>query len=257
MHGFRLITVASATFVVAPLASQVRATQRPRLPSARAVLARYVEALGGRSAIFAHRSMTVRERVEIPARGLRLERVIRNVGRASRDRLEIPTGGSYESGYDAGVAWDIPPGAPPRIMRGGEALSKARDADMYYPARVLDYFDSLKVVGVERFEEHICYHLKGVNRWGQVNEHFYDTTTGLLVGYRFNSAWRGGAGEERMVVTAYRRFGRWLMPTRIEHRSARETLVEEIDTVTFDNVPHSAVALPDTIAALARTEHGP
>ncbi len=65
---------------------------------------------------------------------------------------------------------------------------------MYYPTRVLDYFRSMDVVGVSDFEGHACYHLKGTNKWGIVNEQFYDTSTGFLAGYKFNSAWRGGAG---------------------------------------------------------------
>lgn len=40
-----------------------------------------------------------------------------------------------------------------------------------------------------------CYHLKGINTWGKVNEHFYDTETGLLLGYAFNTAWRGLRAE--------------------------------------------------------------
>jgi len=32
-----------------------------------------------------------------------------------------------------------------------------------------------------------------------VNEQFYDTSTGLLTGYSFNSAWRGGVGRDRGV----------------------------------------------------------
>ena len=60
--------------------------------------------------------------------------------------------------------------------------SKERDADMYYPARIMDYFSSMEVVDVVDFGGHTCYHLKGVNKWGIVNEHFYNTTTGLLMG---------------------------------------------------------------------------
>jgi hypothetical protein len=53
---------------------------------------------------------------------------------------------------------------------------------MYYPAHVLDYFRSMEVVGVTDFEGHTCYHLQGTNQWGIVNEQFYDTSTGLLMG---------------------------------------------------------------------------
>ena len=108
----------------------------------------------------------------------------------------------------------------------------------------------MEVVGVTDFAGHSCYHLKGTNKWGMVNEQFYDTTTGLLVRYKFNSSWRGGSGEESEVFSDYRDFGGWLMPTRTAHKSADGMQTETTTSVSFDDVADSVFTLPDAINAL-------
>ena len=121
--------------------------------------------------------------------------------------IVLPNGSRYQEGFDGTVAWQLQPGQPAAISEGNEVKSKQRDADMYYPGRILDYFSSMNVVDVTDFEGHTCYHLRGTNKWGIVNEHFYDTTSGLLVGYKFNSSWRGGPGDEFEVFSDYKDFG--------------------------------------------------
>jgi hypothetical protein len=107
----------------------------------------------------------------------------------------LPDGSAYREGYDGVIAWQLDPKTGPQIFEGDVVKPKARDADMYYPARILDYFKSMEVVGVTAFESHTRYHLKGTNNWGIVNEQFYDTTSGLLVGYRFQFGLAGRFGR--------------------------------------------------------------
>ncbi len=220
------------------------------LPTVQQVMDRYVSALGGRDAIFKHKSMTVRGTFEISDKGPALDRIAYYKGGKMLYQVTLPNGSHYQEGFNGTVAWQISPSSGPAISDGDVVKSKERDADMYYPARVMDYFSSMEVVDVSDFEGHTCYHLKGTNKWGKVNEHFYDTTTGLLVGYRFNSSWRGGSGDEREVFSDYKDFGGWLMPTRATHKSSDPTQTETVTSVSFDDVDDSVFALPDAVKAL-------
>lgn len=232
---------------------QDQASQKAQaLPTVQKVMERYVRALGGRDAIFRHKSMVVQEKVEIAEKNVSLERVVTFKGRKQREEITLPDGSRYQSGFDGMVAWEINPKSGAALIQGKEAQSKVRDADMYYPARILDYFRSMQVIDIAEFEGHTCYHLQGTTKWGIVNEHFYDTTSGLLVGYRFNSAWRGGPGAEREVFSEYKDFGGWLMPARIEHKEPARTVVEVVHCVTFDDLADSVFALPDAVKALLR-----
>jgi hypothetical protein len=163
--------------------------------------------------------MTVRGKYEIPSQGLSLDRTVYYKDDKFLYDAALPDGTHYQEGFDGTVAWQLHPKKGPAISEGNEIKSKARDADMHYPGHILDYFSSMTVVDVTNFEGHTCYHLKGTNKWGIVNEQFFDATTGLLVGYKFNSAWRGGSGDESEVFSDYKDFNGWLRPTLDTHKS--------------------------------------
>ena len=216
----------------------------------------YIRALGGRDAIFKHKSMTVHGGFQMSDKAPMLDRTVHFKDGKVLFEVTLPNGRRFQAGFDGTVAWQLHPEKGASISEGNEIKSQQRDADMYYPARVLDYFSSMDVVEVTSFQGHTCNHLKGTNKWGIVNEQFYDTASGLLVGYRFNSAWRGGPGEEIEVFSDYKDFGGWLMPTRDVNESADGTQVQTITSITFDDVPDSMFTLPDAVKTLLAKKSG-
>jgi len=242
--------------IASPLLGQNAPKPGP-LPTVQQVMEHYVEAMGGRDAIFQHKSMTVRGKTEVSGGGPVLDSISYYKDGKMLYDVTLADGRHYLEGYDGAVAWRIHPKNGPAVFEGNVVKSKARDADMYYPARILDYFSSMEVVEVTDFEGHTCYHLKGTNKWGIVNEQFFDVTSGLLVGYRFNSKWRGGPGEEHEVFSDYKKFGGWLMPTDDTHKSTDGTQTDRILSVTFDDVADSVFVLPAPIKeVLARKGQG-
>jgi hypothetical protein len=230
--------------------------QSKPLPTAKQVMDRYVSALGGHDAIFKHKSMTVRGKYVESDKGASLDSIAYYKDGKMRYEVALPDGSRYQAGFDGKIGWQLHPRNGPAIAEGDIAKSKARDADMYYPARILDYFNSMEVVEVTDFEGHACYHLKGINKWGKVNEQFFDTTTGLLIGYRFNSSWRGGSGDESEVFSDYKDFDGWLMPALAAHKSADGTDKQTITSVSFDEVTESAFTLPDAVKRLLAKKRG-
>lgn len=225
------------------------APQDDRLPGVAWVLERYVTATGGREALLRHTSMTIHGRYQMPAVPLDVELVLYTKDGKSLQVATLPTGKS-RSGYDGHIAWDLDSHGKVTIHHGEEVLSIARDADMYYHLHVMRYFRSLKVLDVQSFNGRQCYHLKGFNNWNQSNEHFYDKETGLLVGYRFNTAWRGGSGPATAVFEDYRDFGGGvLMPTKTTTRDGSDLSIFTITSVTWDNVPDAIFALPAAVRA--------
>ena len=225
-------------------------TKNQHLPTVQQVMTQYVDAIGGHDAIFRHKSMTVHGELKIPQQNTKLHWTAYYKGEKMLYEVTLPKGGIYQEGFDGTVAWQMQTGHPPKILEGDELKSRERDADMYYPGHELDYFRTMDVAEVTEFEGHTCYHLTGTNKWGKVNEHFYDRTTGLLIGYRFNSAWRGGSGDEIQVFSDYKSFDGWLMPTRTVNKSANGVQVQTTALISFDNVGDSVFALPDAIKSL-------
>jgi hypothetical protein len=219
-----------------------------KLPTVEWVLERYVTATGGREALLGHKSMTVHGRNHEPATKREVSGVFYTKDGKFLQVVTLPAGKSL-SGYDGHTAWDLDSHGKVTIQQGDVVKSIARDADMYYHLHVMQYFRSMEVINVQTFNRRPCYHLKGVNNWGKQNEQFYDEETGLLVGYAFNTAWRGGNGAATQVFEDYRDFGGVRMPTKNTTRDGDDVSVFTIASVTWDDVPDSVFELPAAVRA--------
>jgi hypothetical protein len=219
-----------------------------KLPTARQVLDRNVKATGGAAALLRYKSMTVHGRLTIPAKNLTLETAdYTKGGDKVLQRVILPDGTENRSGFDGATAWDLDKSGNASIATGDIIKTTARDADMYYHLHVMKYFRSMQVVGVKNFNGRPCYHLKGVNNWGKTNEQFYDKETGLLLGYRFNTAWRGGNGDASQTFEDYKDFGGVLMPAKTTSRDGNDVFISTVTSVTYDDVADSVFALPEAV----------
>lgn len=256
---FWTVAACALTFIVCAGARRTLAQDNAssKLPSAAEVLNRYVTSTGGRDALLRHKSVTVHGRYQEPANHLDIETVGYSKGRRAMQKAFLPGGRLYQAGYDGQVAWDIDPTGKVTIHHGDDARSIARDADMYYHLHVLDYFKSMNVIGIQEFDGHQCYALKGVNKWNQPNEQFYDKDSGLLIGYLFDTKWRGGPGETTQLFEDYKDFGGVLLPTKSTGRDANGVTIGLVTSVTYDDVDDSVLLLPDAVKkVLAQEERG-
>jgi hypothetical protein len=218
-----------------------------KLPKAADVLERYVQVTGGRDALLRHKSITIHGRYQVPAQNLDVETVSYSKDGKLVFQATLPDGKLYLTGYDGQIGWDLDPTGKATLHDGDEAQSAARDADMYYHLHVMKYFRSMEVVDIKEFNGRPCYHLKGENNWGKVNEHFYDKANGLLLGYAFNTAWRGGNGDATETFEDYKDFGGVLMAAKTTSRDGKDLSISLITSVTYDDVPNSAFDLPEPV----------
>src|SRR5580704_2475960 len=212
-----------------------------QLPTVQQVLDRYVTATGGREALLRHKSMTMHMKEGD------VELVLYQKGTRAAQKIVFPDGKTMRGGYDGKVAWSIDTAGKVHLPQGDVIKTIARDADMYYHLHVLNYFRSMTVVDVKLFNGHPCYHLKGVNNWGKVNEQFYDTASGLLLGYAFNTAWRGGNGDATATFEDYTNYGGVLMAATTTSRDGNDVSVDRIASVTYDDVDDAMFALPEAV----------
>jgi len=217
-----------------------------KLPTVEWVLERYVTATGGREALLQHKSMTLHGRNFEPAAHREVSGVFYTKAGKFLQVVRVPAGKSM-SGYDGHTAWDLDSHGKVTIHEGDVVKSIARDADMYYHLHVMQYFRTMELVDVQSFNGRECYHLEGTNNWGRQNEQFYDKGTGLLIGYAFNTAWRGGNGAATQVFEDYRDFGGVRMATRNTTHDGDDVSVFTITSVTWDDVPDSLFELPAAV----------
>jgi hypothetical protein len=251
------VVVTLAALACLTLPSSSRGEDPAVLPTTARVLDRYVEVTGGREALLRHKSMTIHGRDEVPARKVETESVSYMKDGKALQKTTVRGGKVYVGGYDGKVAWEVDPTGKVTLHHGDEIKSVARDADMYYHLHVMDYFDSLDVKDVKDFNGRPCYHLKGINKWGKLNEQFYDKENGLLLGYAFNTAWRGGKGDATATFEDYRDFGGVTMAAKTTSRDGDDLAISFITSVTWDDVDDAVFALPEAVKKAAEaTKNG-
>jgi hypothetical protein len=246
VRGFRLKRLlAVLTLVTSP--AWARAQDAPDLPSADEVVARYVEAIGGRDAILSHQARLVKylfkgrtveaEILEYAARPLRLSRVVRMPDGTVVSRM----------GFDGNVGWTLGDrDLGPRVITGRELAQWVErldlDADLYDPGN----FASMKTVGIADFEGRTCYKLELVSKWGLRRTEYFDRETGFRVG----SETKGIVGNYLVPMSEqlseYKMFDGVMLPTNIIWRypgvEFPQTLT--VQAVEFENVPDTVFALP-------------
>jgi hypothetical protein len=232
------------------------------LPTAKEVVERYDQALGGRDAIMRHRSCTMKGTLELHRHADAMSLTFVYFAMAPYLRLERVTlpnsGGDVLNGFDGESAWSFDPRSGPEIYLGNDRESVKRDADFYYPLDELSWFKSMETVRIEDFEGRPCYRLHGINNWNKSNDHFYDRDTGLLAGYEFESP----LGLTHEIFTDYTKIDGVLFPMRrtVKAKSGSGWTVKQglnYESVSFNDVDPAVFTPPRAVLNLLRKPGAP
>jgi hypothetical protein len=234
--------------------------QTDALPTAAQIVARYDQALGGEAAFRRHTSETMRGEVET-ADGKKLPLIYFAASPYLKlEKVSLPDNkGEVLNGFDGKIAWSLDPGNGAQISSGDDRESAKRDADFYYPLDELTWFKSMITFAVVNYEGKKCYHLHGINNWGRSNDHFYDVSTGLLVGYEFETPSPDGPRLVHQIFSDYRRIDGVLIPmeqtVKVKSKTGDDwSVVETLHyaQVTFNDVDSSVFVPPQPVIDLAK-----
>jgi SAM-dependent methyltransferase len=218
------------------------AQEKDELPAASEVIAKYVEAIGGRDAILSHSShiakLTFAGSYATTRWTIYAEAPNRIFTRVEWENGEL----RRAFGFDGDVGWvAYETDRGPHVMVG-EQLRETALVSAYHPElHAADEFDSMRNLGVVEFEGRPCYKLDLVMKssgatgsstvmhtWvDRQRIEYFDVETGLMAGWETQSGWgaimpdgqrltsaRGGTMRE--TQHDYRDFGGVLRPARVE-----------------------------------------
>ena len=245
LSGTRLLKPAAVVF----LFSACTWPQAAQLTTAAQVLDRYKQALGGAQAIQGVQSVTARGKMEQTGMSGKATFVYRAKPFKTLFKLTRPDGTEVTTGFDSDVSWTI-------TSKGAEVDKDTpldairRDADLQYPLHQPDYFKKLELAGVMDFEGHRCYWLHGTTNWGKDNNQFYDVTTGLLVGYRFED----DASKATWIVLFenYKNFGGPMVATRNTTRAGDHSQTFTYQSISYEPLADSIFDLPPAVQSLIK-----
>ncbi len=239
-------------FAVAP-GQPAAAQASPGLPAGRAIIDRFVEAIGGADTLRKYRSQRAVGTFEVPGPGISGQiEVLSAAPNLMRQRLVVPGLGTVESGYDGTIGWLDDPTIGPMVLDGKALAQMKVDADFYAALHGDDLYRTIETVERTTFEGTDSYKLRLVTAAGDEQFEYFSVETGLLVGGQSVRALPVGEFPTTTVMTEYKTYGGLRLATRWVQRSMGVEQTITISNVEFDGVDPAVFALPDRIKALVK-----
>jgi hypothetical protein len=238
-----------AALTLAALPSIARA--QGALPDGRAVIERFITAIGGRDAVMRQTARHVVGRMEIQSQGISAD--IDSWALAPNKlavTASIPGIGSFRTGYDGTVGWTMNPMTGPMLLDSLELKQRQQEADFYnylYPAATIK---ALETVADTTFEGKSCYKVKVTTTWGEAYTEFFEKDSGLQIGGIRNQASPQGIIEVVMSSSDWRPVDGVMMPFKSVQRMMGMEQVITLTSVETKAPPDSVFVLPPEIKAL-------
>jgi hypothetical protein len=229
------------------------ATADPSLPSARSIIDKYVQAIGGRQAILAHSSSHATGTLSVASAGISGAIEMFNAKPAkSLAKTNIGGIGDILEGFDGTYGWGISPMTGPSLAEGSELEQKRFDADFYGDLHDPARYTSMRTVEKTVFEGRPVYKLSLVKKIGGEDIEYFDVETGYKIGTTASREGPMGPMNVTISQTDYKKFGDVMVPTTIKQSFSGVTNVITITSMEFDTVPPTTFEIPERIKALIK-----
>jgi hypothetical protein len=222
------------------------------LPTPAALLARYVDALGGEAALRKHQSSTRKGKMSIAAMGMEGQTTMYA---AAPDKMvmNIETGmGAMNQGYNGEIGWSDNPMTGAQLLDGDQLATMKLQADFYGPLNYSKHFTSMETVEETEFAGQAAYKVKMVNTAGRESFQYFAKDGGLLLGSQGVQAGPMGESEVKTSFSDYKDFGGSKIPGKVTIDVAGMQIEQTVEAVTFDDVDPAKFAPPSAVAALKK-----
>jgi hypothetical protein len=199
------------------------------LPSARAILDRHVQAIGGREAILSHTSSHATGTLSVPSAGITGTLEVFAAAKPNRMLVKISLGGVGEvmEGFDGVNAWSMSPMTGAMVLQGKQLEDKKFDSEFYGELHEGSRYQSLKTLEKTTFDGRPCYKVSLVRPGGSEDFEFYDVATGLKAGSINTRETQMGSITTTSIEADYRKFGNVLQATTLRQSAMGNPAVFE------------------------------
>lgn len=224
------------------------------LPDGRALIDKFVKAIGGRDAVLSHKSEHAVGSFSMSGSGM--TGTVELFGAAdpnrSLQRVSMPGIGDVTNGFDGQHGWTIDPMTGPRLQVGAELDQTKITSDFYGELRDPKSYPSVKTIERGDFDGHPCYKVRLTNVYGVTDYDYYDVATGLRVGAIETQQTPMGNITATSVIGDYKKFGNLLQATSVTQRAMGVEQKITLQSFEYDHVDPSVFELPAPIKALIK-----
>lgn len=238
------------TLALLPGLARAQAPAAGSLPTARALVDRSVEALGGRTAIEHLPARWEGNSIEIPAQGIRIAMQMFISGNKIVTLSEMPGLGTIRSGFDGEVGWAINPALGPQILDGSQLQQARQSADQLAVLHPERYVSSMQTVEETDFGGARCYRVRVTTPWAETYDEFFNKENGLPQGSIRRQASPQGDVEISAQITEYRTVAGVRLPRVVRAEMMGMQMISRVDSTEIRAIPDSVFALPPEVRAL-------
>ncbi len=190
-----LLLASALVFGSLPLASSSRAADAPSVDS---ILAKYVTALGGKSAIEKVHSRMMKIQVESEQVPASSGEIYAKMPNKQSSQIELSGVGTINEGFDGKEAWAKSPWEGLRVKTGDELAKVKRDAEFHRDLKLKELYPGLAYKGTEKIgDEEVCV-LECKPTATSKERLAFSTKTGLQL--RQESEFEGPQGKVKVVI---------------------------------------------------------
>jgi hypothetical protein len=226
--------------------------QAQRLPRARDVAERYVEAIGGREAIArAQHRHTVTD-VEMADVGIRMTvETFQARPNLIFVQMEVPGVGPVTSGFNGLVGWTVNPQYGARLLEGAELAESLRQADFDGTLDPARSFPRMRTIGEKTVEGRPCWNVRLSASRGMELQSCFDKETGLMVGSTVHQVHEDeGVIQIETTISDYQEYDGIRMPRKYVTRVLRREMVTTVKSISHAPIAETVFDLPTAIETL-------
>jgi hypothetical protein len=219
------------------------------LPTPAAILARYVDALGGEQALRQHESSTRKGKMTIAAMGMEGSTTT-HAAAPDKIAMNIETGmGAMNQGYNGEVGWSDNPMTGAQVLEGDQLANMKQQADYYMPLNYPKHFTTMETVEETEWGGEAAYKVRLVNSTGREAFHYFGKDSAMLLGIQGIQDGPMGESEVKITFSDYKEFGGLKVPGKTTLDVAGMQIEQTVETVTFGDVDPSAFEPPEAVKA--------
>lgn len=252
------LRIAMAALLVAPIYAQAPGpakTETPSgLPDAREIINRHIQAIGGRQAVLAHKSMHATGTLSVASAGISGPMEI--FGAANPNRVIVKTSvpgiGDIMEGFDGSHGWSMSPMTGPMLKIGKELSQTKLDADFYSELRDPKSYPEVKTIEKATFDGRPCYKVSLKRIDGIEDFDYYDVATGLRAGSINTRETPNGVLTMTSIEGNYKKTGKLTQAMSITQQVMGIEQKITLSTVEYDTVAPASLEPPAAVKALIR-----
>ena len=253
-----VITIGAPAYAQTAPPAAPKPEQKPadtaNLPSARSIIDKHIDAIGGRKALASHKSARLKGTMSMPANGMTGNLEIQTARpNKSVMKLTIEGVGSIEEGFDGERGWSVSPMTGPMLTTGPELEERKFDSDFDGGLRDDSRYEYMKTAEKTTFEGRPVYKVVLKRKGGKTEDiEYYDAETGLKAGGEVTRNSPMGAVSVVSIQSDYKKFGDVLQPTTLKQKVMGIEQIMSFTSIEYDVVEPTAFEIPAAVKALIK-----